>query len=139
MTAAERAGPAAADAEVTERSWQAPEQFAVLFDRHALLIHRYAARRIGAEAAEDLVAETFLAAFGKRRGYDLSYTDARPWLYGIATFDGAPSEIILNSVTNACLGDRTWPAPGFGGPGAGAYDGAALVKMAFVNKAGQLP
>jgi DNA-directed RNA polymerase specialized sigma24 family protein len=26
-----------------------------------------------------------LAAFGKRRGYDLSYADARPWLYGIAT------------------------------------------------------
>jgi RNA polymerase sigma factor (sigma-70 family) len=83
---AERGAPsAAADAEVIECSWAEPERFAVLFDRHAPLIHRYAARRIGAEAAEDLVAETFLAAFGKRRQYDTSYPDARPWLYGIAT------------------------------------------------------
>jgi RNA polymerase sigma factor (sigma-70 family) len=86
MTMAERDGLAAAgDAEVIERSWREPERFAVLFDRHAPLIHRYAARRIGAEAADDLVAETFLTAFGKRRRYDTGYPDARPWLYGIAT------------------------------------------------------
>jgi RNA polymerase sigma factor (sigma-70 family) len=86
MRVAERDAPAAAaDAEVIERSWAEPEQFAVLFDRYAPLIHRYAARRIGAEAAEDLVAETFLTAFGKRRRYDIGYPDARPWLYGIAT------------------------------------------------------
>jgi len=86
MTVAERDALAAAgDAEVIERSWQEPERFAVLFDRHAPLIHRYAARRIGAQAADDLVAETFLTAFGKRRRYDTSYPDARPWLYGIAT------------------------------------------------------
>jgi RNA polymerase sigma-70 factor (ECF subfamily) len=75
----------AGDAEIIERSWLDPEQFAVLFDRHAPLIHRYAARRIGREAADDLVAETFLAAFRKRRRYDCSHIDARPWLYGIAT------------------------------------------------------
>jgi DNA-directed RNA polymerase specialized sigma24 family protein len=58
MKVAERDAPAAAaDAEVIERSWAESEQFAVLFDRHAPLIHRYAARRIGAEAADDLVAE----------------------------------------------------------------------------------
>jgi len=82
-------GPDAAmvtdDATVIERSWREPEHFAVLFDRHAPLIHRYINRRIGRQAADDLVAETFLAAFRKRRGYDLSYADARPWLYGIAT------------------------------------------------------
>jgi DNA-directed RNA polymerase specialized sigma24 family protein len=76
---------ASADAGVIERSWHEPEQFAMLFDRHARLIHRYVARRVGGEAADDLVAETFLAAFGKRRRYDTSYSDARPWLYGIAT------------------------------------------------------
>jgi hypothetical protein len=53
------------------------------------------------------------------------------------TFNGAPAEIILNPVTYAYLGDRTWPAPGF--KGASAYDGAALVKMAFVDRTGQLP
>ena len=31
------------------------------------------------------MAETFLAAFRRRDRYDLSRSDARPWLYGIAT------------------------------------------------------
>jgi RNA polymerase sigma factor (sigma-70 family) len=73
------------DAEIIGRSCAEPEQFAALFDRHAPLIHRYAARRVGREGADDLVAETFLAAFGKRRQYDRRHPDARPWLYGIAT------------------------------------------------------
>ena len=81
-----RREPAAADdAAVIESSWREPERFAVLFDRHAAHIHRYLARRAGREVADDLVAETFLAAFAKRERYDLSRADARPWLYGIAT------------------------------------------------------
>jgi RNA polymerase sigma factor (sigma-70 family) len=43
------------------------------------------ARRVGREVADDLVAETFLAAFAQRRRYDPAYPDAGPWLYGIAT------------------------------------------------------
>jgi DNA-directed RNA polymerase specialized sigma24 family protein len=35
--------------------------------------------------ADDVVAETFLAAFAKRRRYFMTYRDAAPWLYGIAT------------------------------------------------------
>jgi RNA polymerase sigma factor (sigma-70 family) len=73
------------DADVIERSWDDPEQFATLFDRHAPRIHRYVTRRAGTEVAEDLVGETFLAAFAKRRRYDLAYRSAGPWLYGIAT------------------------------------------------------
>jgi hypothetical protein len=55
------------------------------------------------------------------------------------SFNGSPTEIILNPVSYAYLGERTWPVAGFHGPGAGAYQGAALVKMAFVDRAGQLP
>src|SRR5580700_5756294 len=73
------------DAAVIESSWREPEWFAVLFDRHAPHIHRYLARRAGRQVADDLVAETFLTAFAKRDRYDLGYSDARPWLYGIAT------------------------------------------------------
>jgi RNA polymerase sigma factor (sigma-70 family) len=76
---------AADDAAVIEGSWREPERFAVLFDRHAPHIYRYLARRAGSQVADDLAAETFLAAFAKRDRYDLSYRDARPWLYGIAT------------------------------------------------------
>ena len=80
-----RQGSAADDAAVIESSWLEPERFAVLFDRHAPHIHRYLARRAGRQVADDLVAETFLTAFAKRDRYDLGYSDARPWLYGIAT------------------------------------------------------
>jgi len=73
------------DDAVIAQSWQQPERFAVLFDRHAAYIHRYLARRAGPQVAEDLVAETFLTAFRKRRRYQPGYADARPWLYGIAT------------------------------------------------------
>jgi len=73
------------DADIIQRSWQQPADFAVLFRRHAPAIQRYAERRLGAHAAEDVVAETFLVAFRQRRGYDVARPDARPWLYGIAT------------------------------------------------------
>ncbi|HEY2671991.1 MAG TPA: RNA polymerase sigma factor, partial [Rugosimonospora sp.] len=80
-----RAPAAAEDAVVIESSWREPERFAVLFDRHAPHIYRYLARRAGRQVADDLLAETFLAAFVKRDRYDLGHSDARPWLYGIAT------------------------------------------------------
>ncbi|WSQ12095.1 RNA polymerase sigma factor [Streptomyces sp. NBC_01231] len=73
------------DASVIERSWDEPEAFAVLFDRHADSVHRYAARRLGAEAAEDVMAETFTTAFQQRFRFNTELADARPWLFGIAT------------------------------------------------------
>ncbi|MEV3926921.1 RNA polymerase sigma factor [Actinomadura coerulea] len=73
------------DAEVIRHSLTDPESFAVLFERYGRQIHRYAARRLGAQAAEDIVAETFFAAFRQRASYDLAQPVARPWLYGIGT------------------------------------------------------
>lgn len=72
------------DAALIERSRRAPDAFAGLYDRHATGIYRFVARRLGDQAAEDIVAETFLAAFRRRDRYDLRRPDARPWLYGIA-------------------------------------------------------
>jgi RNA polymerase sigma factor (sigma-70 family) len=62
-----------------------PERFAIIYDRHAGPIHRYLARRLGGQTADDLVGETFLHAFRRRQGYDGSRAEALPWLYGIAT------------------------------------------------------
>src|SRR3569833_563082 len=73
------------DADVIAASRTDPETFAVLYDRYAADIHRYAARRVGTGHADDIVAETFLAAFRRRTSYDTSHRMARPWLYGIAT------------------------------------------------------
>jgi RNA polymerase sigma-70 factor (ECF subfamily) len=77
--------PAETDAEVIEVSLREPERFATLYDRHHQRVHRYVARRLGHDLADDLMAETFLIAFQGRARYDLAYADARPWLYGIAT------------------------------------------------------
>ncbi|WP_151770820.1 RNA polymerase sigma factor [Streptomyces abyssomicinicus] len=79
---------AESDASVIARSRDEPEAFAALFDRHADAVHRYAARRLGGEIADDLVAETFTTAFQQRHRYDPARgagADARPWLFGIAT------------------------------------------------------
>ena len=73
------------DAAIIGRSIQDPEHFATLFLRHAPQIQRYVVRRIGIDAAEDVVAETFLAAFRQRASYRLDRPEALPWLYGIAT------------------------------------------------------
>lgn len=80
-----RARPGADDAELIAASRAEPEAFATIFDRHAVTIHHYAARRLGQAAADDVVGETFLIAFRRRDRYDPAYRDARPWLFGIAT------------------------------------------------------
>ena len=45
------------DATVIQLSRQEPEQFTVLFRRHAPHIQRYVVRRLGPDAADDIVAE----------------------------------------------------------------------------------
>ncbi|MEU0568424.1 RNA polymerase sigma factor [Nonomuraea sp. NPDC005983] len=54
-----------------------------IFTTHFAEIHRYIARRLSEDVADDLAAEVFLAAYPK--GYDASRGAVRPWLYGIAT------------------------------------------------------
>ncbi|MFD6496344.1 RNA polymerase sigma factor [Streptomyces sp. NPDC060188] len=82
-----RAGPES-DASVIARSRDEPEAFALLFDRYADEVHRYLARRLGGEPADDLMADTFTTAFQQRHRYDPARATgdgARPWLFGIAT------------------------------------------------------
>ncbi|WP_433243309.1 RNA polymerase sigma factor [Streptosporangium sp. CA-135522] len=76
---------AADDATVIAWSRDEPERFATLFTRHAPALKRYVIRRLGQDPAEDVVAETFAAAFQNRDSYDPARGDARSWLYGITT------------------------------------------------------
>jgi RNA polymerase sigma factor (sigma-70 family) len=73
------------DAEMVRLSRTDAAAFAALYDRHAGGLYRYASQRVGPQTAEDAVADTFLAAFQQRDGYDLDRPDARPWLFGILT------------------------------------------------------
>jgi RNA polymerase sigma factor (sigma-70 family) len=71
------------DTEIIRASWRDPDRFGALYDRYAGPLYGYACLRVGRATAEDVVADTFLAAFAQRRRYDLSRRDARPWLFGI--------------------------------------------------------
>lgn len=73
------------DSDVIARSMSEPRLFGELFHRHAARVHRYVARRAGERIADDVTSETFLIAFEKRDQFDLSNSEARPWLLGIAT------------------------------------------------------
>lgn len=73
------------DSTLIRRSVTEPEFFTAVYERYAAALHRYVARRIGADAADDVVAETFLIAFRRRARYDQAMLSAGPWLYGIAT------------------------------------------------------
>lgn len=74
----------ASDAELLGESLDLPGVFGQIFDRHAESVYRFLARRMGADGAEDVLGDVFLAAFEQRDRYDTSREMALPWLYGIA-------------------------------------------------------
>lgn len=78
-------GASPTDADLVAASLHDPQRFALLFDRHARAVHRYVASRARHGDVDDVVSETFLAAYRMRTRYDRAFDDARPWLLGIAT------------------------------------------------------
>jgi RNA polymerase sigma-70 factor (ECF subfamily) len=57
------------------------ERFATLYTESYGAVHAYASRRAGAEAADEIAAETFLVAW---RRFDSLPSEPLPWLYGVA-------------------------------------------------------
>lgn len=73
------------DAELLAAAGDDPGAFGVLYDRHARAVLGFLHRRTdSAETAADLCAETFAAAFVRRRRFRDTGAPARAWLYGIA-------------------------------------------------------
>lgn len=60
------------------------EGIALLFDRHFDDIYAYLRRRLDADSAQELAAETFVLAYRRRGAYDPAFGEPLPWLYGIA-------------------------------------------------------
>lgn len=74
-----------ADSTLIERSVRGrPDAFVEVVQRHETAVYAFLARRAGDAVAADLLGEVWVRAFGGRSGYNLSYPNARPWLYGIA-------------------------------------------------------
>jgi RNA polymerase sigma factor (sigma-70 family) len=77
-------GDPRSDSELLEGLPDRPELMGVLYERHALLVFRYLARRAGPSAAEDLLSEVFIAALSaSSRVVAHDSGSALPWLYGI--------------------------------------------------------
>jgi RNA polymerase sigma-70 factor (ECF subfamily) len=73
------------DAELLARAREDPESFGLFYDRHAERVLAFCVRRTGcAETAADLTAETFAAAYARRRTYRATGAPAEAWLFGIA-------------------------------------------------------
>ena len=73
------------DVELIVLSWDEPEAFGVLFERHGeSLIGYFARRTLDAEAAAELTAETFAQAFASRRRFRNKGLGGAGWIYGIA-------------------------------------------------------
>jgi RNA polymerase sigma factor (sigma-70 family) len=73
------------DAALVSASRLEPALIGVVYERHAAAVYRYLARRAPIAAAEDLLAEVFVAALTARKRVVLQASDsALPWLYGIA-------------------------------------------------------
>jgi RNA polymerase sigma factor (sigma-70 family) len=85
MAARTLQGGSLSDGELIAQSNTTADAFHELFDRHFNAVHRYLARRIGRERADDLASQTFTVAFTRRTTFRTDATDARPWLLGIAT------------------------------------------------------
>jgi RNA polymerase sigma factor (sigma-70 family) len=79
-----------------------PAAFVDLFWRHSSAVHGYLARRASRQEADDLLGEVWLRAFKGRASYDPRWSDARPWLYGIAR------HVLLAHWRRAA---RAWAAP----------------------------
>ena len=73
------------DAGLVARFREDPEQFTAVYDRYFRDIYRYVAGRLDVQTADDITAETFLVAFGRRDRFDPGRGSLRAWLFGIAT------------------------------------------------------
>lgn len=72
------------DADLVADSLTDPEVFGELYRRYAPAVHGFVLRRVGAEQADDVTADTFVTAFRIRQRFDRRRDSARPWLLGIA-------------------------------------------------------
>jgi RNA polymerase sigma factor (sigma-70 family) len=74
------------DERVLAASVADPACFGARVDRHGPALHAYLARRVRVDVADDLLAETWLAAFTGRAGYDPHRGRVRGWLFGVARY-----------------------------------------------------
>ncbi|MET8197906.1 RNA polymerase sigma factor [Micromonospora taraxaci] len=124
----------ASDADLIGRSLDGDvDAFVEVVERHEVAVGSYLVRRAGRDAAEDLLGEVWVAAFESRRSYDRSYSDARPWLYGVALnrlrryWRSRPAEDLVADVPDVATGWDPWSAVDLG------VDARAVLRSALTR------
>ena len=103
------------DGELIAQSSVTADAFHELFDRHFKAVHRYLARRVGGDRADDLASQTFTVAFTRRTTFRTDAADARPWLLGIATkllMNERRAEQRSLAVVHRVQAERVWTVAG---------------------------
>ncbi|MDN3353154.1 sigma-70 family RNA polymerase sigma factor [Actinomadura sp. DC4] len=105
------------DAELIARSLGGDEDaFVELVRRHEVAVGAYLARRVGREMAEDLLGEVWVEALKSRATYDRSFSNAGPWLFGVAHntlrrhWRSRPDEDSVADMTGMAAGWDPWGA-----------------------------
>ncbi|HWO68131.1 MAG TPA: sigma-70 family RNA polymerase sigma factor [Umezawaea sp.] len=105
------------DAELIGRSLRGDSAaFVEMISRHEAAIGTYLARRVGRQAAEDVLGDVWVAAYESRATYDSSFPGARPWLYGVALnrlrrhWRSEPAEEPASDLTGVANDWDPWPA-----------------------------
>lgn len=75
----------AGDVPVPAHARAEPFLFERAFEENFRLIHRFLARRVGRDLADELAADTFAIAYRRWASFESSRGPVRPWLFGIAT------------------------------------------------------
>lgn len=66
------------------RDSRAAAGFSAVYTEHVDAIYGFLARRVGAQLAEELTAQTFVEALARHDSYDPDRGPIGPWLFGIA-------------------------------------------------------
>jgi RNA polymerase sigma factor (sigma-70 family) len=105
------------DSELIARSLDGDEDaFVKVVRRHEVAVGAYLARRVGREMAEDLLGEVWVTALAARAMYDRSFSDAGPWLFGVAHntlrrhWRSRPAEQPVADMTGMASGWDPWTA-----------------------------
>lgn len=91
------------------------DAFVEVVRRHETAVGAYLARRAGRGMVDELLGEVWLAAFASRGGYDRSFPDARPWLFGVARntlrrhWRSLPGDQPVGEMAEAETGWDPWP------------------------------
>jgi RNA polymerase sigma-70 factor (ECF subfamily) len=120
------------DGELIAQSRATADAFHELFDRHFKAVHRYLARRVGRDRADDLASQTFTVAFTRRTTFRADATDARPWLLGIATnllMNDRRAEQRSLAIVDRIHAQPVPPAPEFGDDGLDHDIATALAEL----------